>query len=751
METNNTRFTLRPVAIGIALAFMLSGCFGGGGGRARVTIDQLTHAAPAPATNPNKVTIAGGATVTVAVVDTGTRVSNTEFANKVVETYNSYDGSANVTDEDGHGTQVAGLIAGDRWGYSGNANLLIVKSSGGGAGAGAGFTADIMRGIGYAADHGAKVINSSNSAWQSWLKTSNDDVRKIITKDAVWVLAAGNDGYSLSENWVIPQIPVEYADLSTQTTLLLQPDLLAQTILVGRLDSDGKTLHANSRYPGVNTTLQNRFLVAPGTNLTTATNASDTSTGSFSGTSAAAPVVSAAAASVRSLWPHLSATQTADILLGSANRSGTPYSANNCGPSGNMNCGAYYYGMGILDVQAALRPVGTLAIPYGDNVSGPSVPLASTSLAASMAFGDAFDGASNLGVNAFDTYGRNYAVGLYTRKAPTTTQRFGGMGAFMQKTAFETTRTAFNSSERNGVESWMRLNADGSPAAAAMTFRAGDRNVTGYRFQYGESNPAATPMGFEGLRFMSYNGTNAVASDYRAVTGVSGEVGAGLDGVSVAFDSWRANNSMSGLDGGDRAATRNEIAVRYTPTDWMRVSAGIASLTERDALLGTRGSGAMALREGAVFMSQTLSLDLLPFEGGSVFARYEQGSMSDVRGKLLVNRIENIRASQFAFGAAFGNADFQAALVASSPLRVDSADATLKVITGRTLDGKVTHANYTTSVAPSGRERNFELALAARAGNDGIVQLNIGRTLNPGHDASAKAENSVAISYGMQF
>lgn len=749
MQTNKALFALKPVAFAVTLAFMLSGCFGSGGTRVKVSMSQLTQPAPPPVGNPNKKTISNGATVTVAVIDTGVRVSNAEFAGKIVETYNSYDSSTNVTDEDGHGTQVAGLIAGDHWGYSGNANLLVVKSTAGAGGAG--FTADIMRGIGYAADHGAKVINLSNSAWQSWLKDHNPDVRKIITNNALWVVAAGNDGYSLSDNWVIPQIPVEYADQSTQTTLLLQPDLLAQTILVGRLDSDGKTLHTNSRYPGVNPTLQSRYLVAPGTNLTTATNGSDTSTGTFSGTSAAAPVVSAAAASVRSLWPHLTAVQTADILLGSANRTGTPYNTNTCGPTANLNCGAYYYGMGILDLEAALRPVGTMAIPYGDSVSGPSVSLASTSLAASMAFGDAFDGASNLGVNAFDDYGRNYAVSLYTRKAPATAQRFGGMGAFMQKTASVTTRSISYATDRNGVESWMRLNADGSPAAAAMTFRSGDKSMTGYRFQYGESNPTATPVGFEGLRFLSYNSTNAVASDYRAVTGVSGEVGTGLNNVSMTFDSWRANNSLSGLDGGDRAATRSEVAVRYAPTDWMRVSAGMASLTERDALLGTRGSGAMALREGAAFVSQTVSLDLLPFEGGSVFARYEQGSMSDVRGKLLVNRIENIRASQFAFGASYGNEDFQAAFIASSPLRVDSADATLKVITGRTLDGKVTHTNYTTSVAPSGRERNFEIALAARAGDDGIVQLNIGRTLNPGHDANAKPENSIAVSYGMKF
>ncbi len=91
------------------------------------------------------------------------------------------------------------------------------------------------------------------------------------------------------------------------------------------------------------------------------------------------------------------------------------------------------------------------------------------------------------------------------------------------------------------------------------------------------------------------------------------------------------------------------------------------------------------------------------------------------------------------------------ALVASSPLRVDSAKASFNVPTGRSLDGQVLTTKQTANLAPSGRERTFELAMASNVSKGGIVQLNMARTFESGHDTTAKPENTAVISYSKTF
>jgi subtilisin family serine protease len=53
--------------------------------------------------------------IIVAVIDTGLDINHPSFKGRIVSPHNAIDGSDNVTDEEGHGTHVAGIIAG-AWG-----------------------------------------------------------------------------------------------------------------------------------------------------------------------------------------------------------------------------------------------------------------------------------------------------------------------------------------------------------------------------------------------------------------------------------------------------------------------------------------------------------------------------------------------------------------------------------------------------------------------------------------------------------
>ena len=128
------------------LAALLSGCGGGGGGGGGggegsgggiVRPDEpgtppVTTGPALPSVNPSRITVPGGSAVTVAVIDSGARLTHSEFADGVVSsTYNVLDGGSEVADSSDvyHGTGMASIIAGKTQGYSDNAKLMIVKSS----------------------------------------------------------------------------------------------------------------------------------------------------------------------------------------------------------------------------------------------------------------------------------------------------------------------------------------------------------------------------------------------------------------------------------------------------------------------------------------------------------------------------------------------------------------------------------------------------------------------------------------------
>lgn len=737
------------------LAALLSGCGGGGGGGGGgegsgggiVRPDEpgtppVTTGPELPGVNPSRITVPGGSAVTVAVVDSGARLTHGEFADGLVSsTYNVLDGGSEVADSSDvyHGTAMASIVAGKTQGYSDNAKLMIVKSS-------ANFlieSIDQARGVSYAAQNGARVINTSTSGWQTTASADVDLYQDVAKHDAIWVTSAGNGGLDISAERM-PSVFMSDA----------RPDLSGirdRMLVVGRLNAAGTDRDPDSDYPGNNALLQHRFLLAPGTDIGAAHGTGDNDYRTVDGTSPAAAVVSAAAASIVSKWPHLSATEATSILLDTAKRDHRLYSQNDCGKSKDLNCGAFYMGQGILDSIAALNPVGMLTLALTDTVSGPTAPVAQTSMTVSPAFGDSFAALAAAPVAAFDAYGRDYSVNLNVQSAKTGLDRFGGLGSFMQR-GLTQRMTVADPTAAQHVDARMRFKSDGTPSAASLSYQAAGVRVTGYRFAYGESSPHGDIAVLDELPMLSYSGTHAVAADYPAVTGVSGSVPAGIDGLALGFDAWHANSTPTGLGNNERSATRSAVSLQYAPTDWLRLSAGVASLTERDAMLGTRSYGALGLDAGTSFVSRTLAVDVMPFANASIFARYEEGEMNDVAGAGLIDSIQGIHASQFAAGMAYDTGDYRAAFVASAPLRVDAATAALQVPTGRTLDGQVTFDRRTANLSPSGRERTFEFALFARAGGFGSgVQFNLSRTLDPGHNAASKAVNMVALSYTTLF
>jgi len=140
----------------------------------------------------------GGPAVPIAILDSGVDVSHEDLRTKVARRVN-FSPAPTADDKLGHGTHVAGIAAAvtnNRAGVAGTCPrcvLFNVKVLGDD---GAGDWAAIARGIIWAADNGARVINMSFGAYAESL-TVGAAVDYAWVRGVVLTAAAGNDG----ENW----------------------------------------------------------------------------------------------------------------------------------------------------------------------------------------------------------------------------------------------------------------------------------------------------------------------------------------------------------------------------------------------------------------------------------------------------------------------------------------------------------------------------------------------------------------------
>lgn len=140
-----------------------------------------------------------GSGVTVAVLDTGVKSSHSDLSGKVLSGTDYVSPGTSANDENGHGTHVAGIIAATHnnsrgiAGMAPSAKILPVRVLDRN---GSGTSANVAKGILYAASHGAKVINMSLGSNQqsTAMKTA---VAEAIKKNVLVVAAAGNGGCGL--------------------------------------------------------------------------------------------------------------------------------------------------------------------------------------------------------------------------------------------------------------------------------------------------------------------------------------------------------------------------------------------------------------------------------------------------------------------------------------------------------------------------------------------------------------------------
>src|ERR1700694_857637 len=288
----------------------------------------LTEGDPAQYANaklrlPQAHTLAHGANVTIAVIDSGIDVKHPELANAIAD---NFDALGSKEGPHVHGTGIAGAIVSHArlMGSAPEARILAIRAFGAAPNGAESTSYVILKGLDYAAAHGAQIVNMSFAGLKDALIERG--IAATAAKGILMVAAAGNAG---------PKSPPLYPAANTNVIAFTATD--AQDRLFA---ASNRGSHIAISAPGVDI-----FLPAP-----------DDKYQMTLGTSFSAAYVSGLAALMLERNPRLKPAEVRAILVKTARDLGAP---------GRDDL----FGAGEADAFAAVSAVAT----------APAVPVAAVS------------------------------------------------------------------------------------------------------------------------------------------------------------------------------------------------------------------------------------------------------------------------------------------------------------------------------------------------------------------------------------
>lgn len=629
----------------------------------------------------------------VAVLDTGVRGTHNELKNELVSTTRMFDASTGTyvtpTDGHGHGTHVAGIVGGSTgngksYGIAPDAKILPIKVFS--SSTWTASSAALASGLRVAtATPGVSVINLSLGATGSLGSGFETELRNTINADKLVVVAAGNSGGAN------PQWPARYAKETWAK---------GQIIAVGAVDSKNVIASFSNRAGDT----ANWFIVAPGTSVLNAGNSSNTSYVYMNGTSMAAPIVAGAAALLEGAWPHLKAGEVASILFQTATDLGAP----------GIDA---VYGWGLLNVDRAMEPVGTLTVP----LSGSSTQLTASSatLSTSTASWSGLRAAANAGqlrgitVDGFNRdFSTDYGAGI---RAPAR-ERIADTLAMAGRSLQVSERVTANGSRFMTAVEEQRPSSHFAHDGAARTLLA---SSAVFKLAGGHELAFATGR-LAGSYFGLAETDAALANPYLGLAQSGAQ-------MAMGFNHGALSVKAGVLDGGLNAAmARQHVAgevsagraaiteLNYALGGKAVVGMQFADVSEGESYLGALGGAAMALEQGrtrtlTAHAAYRLAADV------TLAAQYSAGRTADASGEGLFAAARGVRSEAFALGLVGRNAlikDDRLAFTVSSPLRIAAGTAEVIMPVALTEAGEAVFDARRVSLASTSRETRFGLDYA---------------------------------------
>ncbi len=206
-----------------------------------------------------------------------------------------------VLEESLHGTHVAGIIGAQREnnigmdGVANNVSIIALRAVPNGDE----YDKDVALAIRYAADNGAKVINTSFGKGYSPHKDKvYEAIKYAASKDVLIVNAAGNDSENIDEKQSYPNDEIDGKEISDNFLTVGALNFQFNRDLVADFSNYGKK-NVDVFAPGVKI-----WATAPGNTYKF-----------LQGTSMASPEVAGLAALIRSYFPDLTASQVKKIIM----------------------------------------------------------------------------------------------------------------------------------------------------------------------------------------------------------------------------------------------------------------------------------------------------------------------------------------------------------------------------------------------------------------------------------------------------
>lgn len=712
---------------------------------------------PTPTPTPNNT----GAGVLVGVVDTGIFLAHPEFTGRIAAGGTCFGGTtvcsgaaAQGNDDNGHGTHVAGIIgaAANGTGTTGVApgvSLLPVKvldASGSGS-----YTA-VAQGITYAASKGARVISMSlgGSSPSTTLLTP----LQTAAATSVIVAAAGNSGNALA-----PGYPAAYAT---------QSGIEGSMIIVGSVNASN-VISTFSQTPGnggcvtsglKTTCFKDVFLVAPGERILSTYLNNGYAT--MSGTSMATPYVSGVVARVMAASPFLTNKQVVEILF---------QSATDLGAAGTDAV----YGRGLVNLTAALSPLGSLSIATSGSTPGTASGTGEVGGSGiSGTLGSALRN-STIARNAmfFDSFGRDYKTDLtgsiasnavsladVIAQAPWSSQ-FVSYAA----NGYSVSGFVVDDSENNVAS--LGFAQDNQHDVSDMIVRAKFSDDTMLTFGHNASLSGrinqldlSGDRDFAGL-FMS---ASAMNSPYLALSGGGNFASAAMsvgEGVTFSFGHARSEQASESSYFTDvmaddrmlakltqdidheRSASNTVASVNWNFASWGTAGLSAALTEEENSLLGSTEQGALALTSSATTTSIGASVRFDLGDQWAMSASWSTGrtQASPMNGGL-VQSFSEIESQ--AYGLAVSKTgvfedDDSVGFAVSRPLHITGGTALMHASTGVTEGREIIYSDETVSLASSTPETDFEAGYTSRLSEDTTLQANLIYQQNVSGDASQDA------------
>lgn len=223
------------------------------------------------------------------IIDTGVYATNTEFAGRVGSGYTAINDGRGTVDCHGHGTHVAGTVAGATFGFANQATIIPIRVL---DCYGSGSTSGVVAGINWMINHhvAGQPAVANLSLGGSYDYATNDAIERAVADGITVVVAAGN----------------ESTDACTKS-----PASAPSAITVAATASDDSRAY----YSNIGACVD---IFAPGSSIISAGISSSTATAQMSGTSMASPHVAGVVAIMLGNATNLTPAQVATRLSADA-------------------------------------------------------------------------------------------------------------------------------------------------------------------------------------------------------------------------------------------------------------------------------------------------------------------------------------------------------------------------------------------------------------------------------------------------